>query len=120
MPTIYQPSSSQALTITVNEPTYTYGTTLSLVMSKPTVVPGDALTATATLLGTQTGTPPVAGATVSLTMTPSVGAAIKQTAVTNASGIAVFDLSSVIAAATPAVGGYGPWTFVASFDGVTQ
>jgi hypothetical protein len=53
-------------------------------------------------------------------MTPSVGAAIKQTAVTNASGIAVFDLSSVIAAATPAVGGYGPWTFVASFDGVTQ
>lgn len=120
MPTIYQPCNSQTLSVTVNAPTVTYGTTLSLAMSTSSVIPGDALTATAVLLSTQTGTPPVVGATVTLTITPEVGAAITQTAMTDSTGTAKFNLASLIATATATVGGFGAWTFVASFAGVTQ
>jgi len=108
------------MAVTVIEPTFTYDTTLTLAMSAPSVLPGDALTATATLLGAQAGTPPVVGAEIDLVITPEVGSDIKMTGITNASGVAVFDLTATIASATPTVGGYGAWKFFASFAGVTQ
>ena len=119
MPTIYNPSTSPAMTVTVNAPTITDPTVLSLAMSATSVVPGGTLTATATLTATESVATPIAGASITLTVTPAIGSTTVLTATTDTNGKAVFDVSSLVAAATATSEGFGAWKFVAAFAGMT-
>ena len=119
MPTIYNPSTSSPMTVTVNAPTFTYPTVLTLAMSAASVVPGGTLTATASLVATEAVSTPVPGAMITLTVTPVVGTATVLTGTTDSNGKAVFDLTSLVATATATNEGFGAWKFVASFAGMT-
>lgn len=120
MSTIYQPSTSPTMTVTVVAPTVTYPTALSLVISAPSVVAGAPLTAIATLTATEASAVPLADETITLTCTPAIGSTFSLVATTDAKGVASFDLTGCIATSTATVGGYGGWKFVASFAGATE
>jgi len=133
MATIYQPSSSGPMTLTVEAPSVNPPTTLvptklvlqfydadGTTVATPTVKPGAVLKAKATLTEA-TGGAPVPGMDVTFTVEFVVDTPDMVTVVgpTDANGVAVYDLTPLIAAAVPTNEGYGGWSVTAAFLGKT-
>jgi len=126
----YNGSTSPNATMNVVGASVTYDTTLTIdlinaysggvVVTNPTVKPGDVMRGRAVL--TATGVGPVAGAIVTFSInTPQPASGGSTTTLingtTDASGAAYMDLSPLIAKATATLEGFGVWTIHAIYAG---